>query len=139
MLFDVEICRHSLLLTHFLLVYFRTLVTVKQTSYRSSYIFRAAHRLYWNKSSYWKQLLFCKILFFRTSTCLEELLLFNNYLLVTNTISDQLPLEDKNVSSTATVTFRRSYFFRISNCSKHILFRSRRFFRTGPISEEKLF
>ena len=39
---EVKICSHPFLLTHSLFVYFRTPVTLKQTSYRSSYIFRAA-------------------------------------------------------------------------------------------------
>ena len=39
---DVKICSHPLLSTHFLSVYLRISVTVKQTSYQNSYIFRAA-------------------------------------------------------------------------------------------------
>ena len=39
---DVKICNHPVLRTHLLSAYFRTPVTVKQTSYRSSYIFSAA-------------------------------------------------------------------------------------------------
>ena len=41
--------------------------------------------------------------FFRTPTCLEQLLLPNNYTLVTNAFSDQLLVEDKYVFSRATV------------------------------------
>ena len=37
-----KICSHLHLLTHFFSMHFRTPVTVKQTSYRKSYIFRAA-------------------------------------------------------------------------------------------------
>ena len=52
------------------------------------------------------------------------------------TFSDQLLLEDKYFFNTATVMFQRSYFFRISNYSKHVLSRNRQFFRTAPFSEE---
>ena len=38
---DVKIYSHLMLPTHFLSAYFRTPVTMKQTSYRSSYILRA--------------------------------------------------------------------------------------------------
>ena len=41
---------------------------------------------------------------FRTRSCLEQLLLFNNYFLVTNTFSDQLLLEVK-------ILFQYSYCF----------------------------
>ena len=61
--------------------YFRKPVTVKQTSYQSSYIFRA-----WSIILKWQQLL-----------------LSNNYFLVTNTFSDQLLLEDNNFLSAAAI------------------------------------
>ena len=131
-------CSHPLLLTHFLSVYFRRPVIVKQTSYRSSYSLRAASIIL-----RWEQPLeaasFLQKDFFRIPSCLEELFLSNNHFLVTNTFSDQLLLEYKYFFSTATVMFRRSYFLRISNYSKHVLFRSRRFFCTATFSEEQLF
>ena len=118
-------------------VYFRAPVTVKQTSYQSSYIFRAAfpvdkeRKLNVYKTFNlrpvsigliilkWEQPLeeasFSQKDFFRTPSCLEELFLSNSYILVTNTFSDQLLLEYKYFFSTATVMFRRSYFLRISN------------------------
>ena len=40
----------------------------------------------------WCSYFFCKIFFFKTPICLVELLLSNNYFLVTNTLSDQLLL-----------------------------------------------
>ena len=134
---DIKISCHPLLLMHFLSVYFRTPVAVKQTSYRSSYIFRAASIiLKWNESSHLKQLLFRKKDFFRTPSCLEELLLSNNYFLKTNTFSDLLLLEYNYYFSTA--MFRMSYFLRINNYSKLVLFRSSRFFCTATFSEESI-
>ena len=109
---DIKICSHSLLPTHFLSVYFKRPVTLRQASYWR----QASHWLYWNESSHMKQ----QNDFFRTPTCLEELRLSNNYFLVTNTFSDQLLLEYKYFFSTATVMCRRSYFLRISNYSKHV-------------------
>ena len=113
-------------------VYFRTPVTVKQTSYQSSYIFRAAFPVdKERKLNVYKtfnlhpvsigliilkwEATFSQKDFFRTPSCLEELFLSNSYILVTNTFSDQLLLEYKYFFSTATVMFRRSYFLRISN------------------------
>ena len=103
-----KICSHLLLLTHFLALHFRTSITVKQTSYQRSYIFIAASViLKWEQpveaASFSR-----KDFFFRTPSCLEELLLSNNYVLVTNTFSDQLLLEDKYFFSTATAMFWRS-------------------------------
>ena len=46
---------------------------------------------------------FSQNFFFKTLSCLEELLLSNKYLLVINTFSDQLLLEDEHFFSTATV------------------------------------
>ena len=46
-------------------------------------IFSEQHRLYWNESSHLKQLLLCRKIFFRIPSCLEQLLLSNNYFLVT--------------------------------------------------------
>ena len=77
----------------------------------------------------WKSYLFAKR-FFRTPNCLEQLLLSKNYFLVTNTFSDQLLLEDKYFFSTATIS--EELHFRISNYSKHVLF------RTGSSSEQLL-
>ena len=113
-------------------VYFRTPVTVKQTSYQSSYIFRAAFPVdKERKLNVYKtfnlhpvsvgliilkwEATFSQKDFFRTPSCLEELFLSNSYILVTNTFSDQLLLEYKYFFSTATVMFRRSYFLSISN------------------------
>ena len=39
---DTKICSHPILPSYFLSAYFRVPVTVKQISYRNSYIFRAA-------------------------------------------------------------------------------------------------
>ena len=134
---DVKICSDPLLLTHFLSVCFRTPITMKQTSHRSSYIFRAASIIL-----KWEQPLeaatFCQKYFFRTPSCLEELLLSNNYFLVTNTFSDQLLLEYKCFFSTATIMFQRSYFCRIQNIyffdadssSKELLFQKKNLFRS---------
>ena len=132
---DVKIC--ILFCSRTFSVYFRTPVTVKQTSYQSSYIFRAAfpvdkeRKLNVYKTFIlrpvsigliilkWEQPVeeasFSQKDFFRTPSCLEELFLSNSYILVTNTFSDQLLLEYKYFFSTATVMFRRSYFLRISN------------------------
>ena len=133
---DIKISCHPLLLMHFLSVYFRTPVAVKQTSYRSSYIFRAASIIL-----KWEQPLeaatFCQKYFFRTPSCLEELLLSNNYFLETNTFSDLLLFEYNYYFSTA-VMFRMSYFLRINNYSKLVLSRSSRFFCTATFSEESI-
>ena len=75
-------------------------------------IFSEQHRLYWNESNF----LSAKK-FFRTPSCLEQLLFSKNYFLVTNTFSDQLLLEDK-------------YFFSTSAVSKEELFWSKYFLRT---------
>ena len=57
-------------------------------------VFLEQHRLYWNKSRHLKQSLFHKKNSFRIPSCLEQLLLPNNYPLVTNTFFDQLLLEE---------------------------------------------
>ena len=88
---DFRIWSHIILPTHFLLAYLRTPVTVKQISHRCSCILRATR----NENSQLKQLLFRRKILFKIPSCLEQLLLSNNYSLVTNTFSDQLLLEDK--------------------------------------------
>ena len=52
-----------------------------------------------------------------------------------NTFSDQLLLENKFFS--VQMLLRRSYFFRISNCLEHVLFRGRKFCQTATFSEEE--
>ena len=102
---DIKICIHltSLLLTHFLSVYFRTPVTVKQTFYQSSNIFRAGSIiLKWEQP--FKAATYAQKHFFKRSGCQEQVLLSNNYFLVTNTFSNQLLLENKCFFSTATVS-----------------------------------
>ena len=81
---DVKICSHPLLLNHFLSVYLRTPVTVKETSPRSSYIFTATPNILKREQSH-EVATFSQKDFFRTPSCPEELLLSNNYFLVTNT------------------------------------------------------
>ena len=111
---DVRICSHPILPTHFLSAYFRTQVTVKKT-YQSSCIFRAASVLL-----KWEQLLkgtasSKKSFFFRIRSCLGQLLLSNNYLLVTNTFSDQVLVEDKYFFTTA---IQNMYFFEADTSSE---------------------
>ena len=101
-----------------------------KTSHWSSYIFRAASII-----PKWQQpleaALFLQKYFFQNTWCLKELLLSSNYFLVTNTFSDQLLLKDKYFFSTASVMFHRSYLFRISNYSKHVLFQRKKFLPTA--------
>ena len=92
-------------------------------------IFSKQYRLCWNNRSHLRQLLFCRKVFLRIPTCLEQLRLSNNCFVVTNTFSNQLLLKDEHFFNTATV--RKSFFSRISNYSKYVLFRSRYFFRTA--------
>ena len=66
-------------------------------------VFSEQHRLHWNDSSHLKQLRFRRKNFFRIPSCLEQLLLHNNYSLVINTFSDKLLREDKYFFSIATV------------------------------------
>ena len=61
---DVKINNHLILRTYFLSVYFRTPVTVKQTSYRIR-SFLEQHPLNWNESNHFKQLLFRWKFFYR--------------------------------------------------------------------------
>ena len=75
-------------------------------------------------------------MFSRIPSCLKQLLLPNNYSLVTNTFSDQLVLEDKYFFSTATLL--EEPFSRKSSYLEHVLFRSKYFFRTATFSEEEL-
>ena len=85
----------------------------------------------------WGSYFFANKIFSKPS-CLEELLLSNNYFLVTNTFSDQLLLEYKCFFSTATIMFQRSYFCRIQNIyffdadssSKELLFQKKNLFRS---------
>ena len=101
---DVKICSHSLFPSFliFFSAYFGTPLTVKQISHPSRSIFRA-HWLYWYKSSYFFEAATFsqKDNFYRTLSRLEQLRIFNNYFLVTNTFSDQLLFEDKHSFSTA--------------------------------------
>ena len=126
---EIKTCSHPILRTYFLSVYFRTPATMKQTFYRSAYIFRVASIIL-----KWEQLLeaasFSQKIFFRISSCLQQLLLSNNYSLVTNTSWRKI-LFSANVSE--------ELFFRISNYSEHALFRSRYFFLTTTFSEEEPF
>ena len=132
---EVKVSSDLFLLTHFLSVYFRTPVAVKQTFYWSSYIFRGASiNLKWEQPL--KAATFLQKDSFRTPSCLEELLLFNNYFLVRHPFSDQLLFDYKYFISTANVMFWRSYLLRISNYSKHVLFQSRCFFRIVTFSDE---
>ena len=70
-------------------------------------------------------------------SCLEKLLLSNNYFLVINTFSDQLLVEDEYLS--AQTLLRRSYFFRIGNCLGHVLFGSKQVFQRATFSKKELF
>ena len=92
------------------------------------------YQLYCNERSHLKQLYFRKKNFFRTLSCLEQLLPSNNYFLLLNIFSDQLPLDDKYFS--AQMLLRMSYVFRISNYLNHVLFRNWQFFETPTFSEE---
>ena len=94
-------------------------------------------RLCWNESSHLKLLFFHRKIFLRIPSFLEQLLLFNNYFLTTNTFSDRLLLKDKKVS--AELLFWRSFFSRMSNYSEHVIFCSRYIFRAVTFSEEDLF
>ena len=102
---EIKTCSHPILRTYFLSVYFRTPATMKQTFYRSAYIFRVASIIL-----KWEQLLeaasFSQKIFFRIPSCLQQLLLSNNYSLVTNTSWRKI-LFSANVSE--------ELFFRISN------------------------
>ena len=89
----------------------------KKATYCSSYIFRAeSFKLKWEKPL--EVATFSQNDFFS-----EYLIAWNNYFFLINTFSDQLLLEDKNFS--VQMLLRRSYFFRISNCLEHVLFRGR--------------
>ena len=126
---EVKICNHPILPTQFLSAYFRTSVTVKQISCRSSCIFRAALIiLIWEQP--FEAATFSQNLFFRIPRCLwrsyfflittpcQQILFLSSYFLNINTFSAQL-------------LFRRNFFSKISNSSEHILFRSRYFFQTS--------
>ena len=85
---ELKIFSHPVLLTHFQRI-------SEHQSPRNKQLIQAAisseqHGLYWNDSSHFKQLLFRRKIYFRLSSCLEQILLFNNYFLVTKTFSDQL-------------------------------------------------
>ena len=62
-----------------------------------------------------EKLTFSRKDFFETSSCLQDLLLSNNYFFVRKTFSDQLRLEYRDFFSTAAAIFRGRYFLRISN------------------------
>ena len=82
---------------------FKNTVTVKEISYRSRCILRGTSII-----TKWEQPLegaiFRRKIFFKIASCPEQLLLSNNYSLVTNTFSDQLLLEDKYFFGAATVS-----------------------------------
>ena len=84
-----------------------------------------------------KQLLFRKKNFFRTRSCLEQLLLSNRCFLIPYAFSDQLLLEDKYFFSIATTL--EELLFRISKYSKHVPFQRRHFFRAATIFRRKSF
>ena len=91
-------------------------------------VFSEQHRLYQNKSSHLKQIFFRRNIFFKIPTCLEQLLLPNNYSLVSNTFSNSYFLKINTFS--AQRLFRRRLLSRKSNYSEHALFRGRCFFWT---------
>ena len=75
---------------------------------------------------------------FRLPTSLEQLLLSNNYFLVTNTFCNPLILEEKYFSSQ--LLFRRKVFSRINNYSEYVLFLpNSSFFKRGTFSRSKYF
>ena len=90
-------------------------------------VFSEQHRLYWNKNSHLKLLLFCRKKFLKillpTDYSWLQILFLISYSLKINTFSGQLP-------------FRRNLFSRISNYSEHVLFRSWCFFRRATFSLE---
>ena len=89
---DVKTYSDPICPTHFVSVYFRTPVTVKQT-YWNSYILRAVSII--NKREQPLQAAtFSQKDFFRIRCFLEQLFLSNIYLLVTNTFSKQLLFEE---------------------------------------------
>ena len=88
--------------------------------------FSGQYRLYWNESSHLKQLLFCRKISIRIPSFQEQLLLFDNYFLVTNTFSDFLISFFLKINTfSAQLLFRGSFLSRISNYSEHVLFRRR--------------
>ena len=80
------------------------------------------------RAAIWSWYFITKRLFFRTRSCLEQLLLSNNYFLVTNTFSDQLLLEDQDSYSFGGATFseliiiQNMYIFEVAGSSKQVLF-----------------
>ena len=66
---------------------------------------------------------------FRTPSRFVQLLLSNNYLLVTNSFCNQLLLADKYFS--ARLLFRRSFLSGIINCSDYVPLQKRNFLRAG--------
>ena len=99
---DVKIYSHSILLTHFLSVYFRTPAIVKQTSYQSSCVFRAALIIlkyttaitwgsYFFAGNFFSEYLaFWSNYLFLITTSWWQMLSLKGYFLKINTISSQL-------------------------------------------------
>ena len=82
----------------------------------------------------WGSYFLAENLFFRTPSCLEQLVSNNNTSELQILFSDQLL---KINTFSVELLLRRSYFFRISKFSINLLFRSKYFFRAA--AEEKLF
>ena len=87
--------------THFLSAYFRTPVTAKLISHRSSCIFRAASIILISEQPL--EVATTLQNFFKIPICLEQLRLPYNYTLETNTFFAPLLLKDKYFFSAATI------------------------------------
>ena len=119
---DVKICSCPIWPKYFLSVCLRTLVTLKQTYYRSSYILPAKFIIM--KWEILPEIFFSEYLVAWSSYFLKKLL-------GSNTFSNLSFLYDKYFL--AQLLFRTSSFFRISNFSEYVLFQS------GAFSEQLLF
>ena len=71
-----------------------------------------------------KQLLFCKKNFFRTPSCLGQLLLSNNYFLTINTFSDRLLLK---INTFLAQLLQNIYFFEASTSFEKLHFQKNLF------------
>ena len=102
--FWLNICSHPFLAGYFKVssVYFRTRHRERNFLWKQLHFESSIDYIEMKVATSLKQLLFRKVNFFRTPSCLERLLLSSNYFLVTKTFSDQLLLEDKYFFSTAT-------------------------------------
>ena len=75
-----------------------------------------------------KQLLFCKKNFFRTPSCLGQLLLSNNYFLTINTFSDRLLLKITTfLAQLLQNIFQNIYFFEASTSFEKLHFQKNLF------------